>query len=65
MSEMQHLEPSILSLKYKQVGSIFRNIDPMYISDQSLDRAKNKSRPFDLIGERSMVGRHCGDREEN
>jgi hypothetical protein len=27
-------------------------------SDQLEDRAKNKSRPSDLIRERSMVGRH-------
>jgi hypothetical protein len=27
--------------------------------------AKVKSQPSDLIGEKSTVGRHCGDREEN
>jgi hypothetical protein len=65
MSEMQHSEPSISSLKYKQAGSIFNSGDPMYSSDQPLDQAKNKSRPSDLIGERSTVGRHCGDQKEN
>jgi hypothetical protein len=33
--------------------------------DQPSDQTKIKSRPSDLIGERSTVGRHCRDREKN
>jgi hypothetical protein len=29
------------------------------------DEAKVNSQPSDLIGEKSTVGRHCGDCEEN
>jgi hypothetical protein len=33
--------------------------------DQPSDQAKIKSGPSDLIGDRSTVGRHCGDQERS
>jgi hypothetical protein len=44
-------------------GSLDRRAGEQGSSDEGEEKVK--SQPSDLIGEKSTVGRHCGDREEN
>jgi hypothetical protein len=44
-------------------GSLDQRVGEQGSSDEGEEKVK--SQPSDLIGEKSTVGRHCGDREEN